>query len=200
VNVLPRISGREVVRALRKIGYNRDRQRGSHIVLRRTAPPHQRITLPDHKEVTKGTLKAIIRQTGLTVDRPIEPTRGERVDTTQPRTVTGIDPSAEFTRRGNEIYEREVRARWRRRIAAKSLPSTSRPAHMPSTRMLLLLQSASAPGVRMPKSGSCESATARCTGSEDARAPNGDGGRCRRHQLLYNVASRVHRPAWSYIR
>ncbi len=65
---LPRVSGREVVRALRKTGYERDRQRGSHIVLRQTAPPHRRITVPDHKEVAKGTLRAIIRHTGLTVD------------------------------------------------------------------------------------------------------------------------------------
>ncbi len=65
---LPRVSGREVVRALRKTGYERDRQRGSHIVLRQTAPPHRRITVPDHKEVAKGTLRAIIRQAGLTVD------------------------------------------------------------------------------------------------------------------------------------
>ena len=65
---LPRVSGRDVVKALRKIGYDRDRQRGSHIVLRRTAPPHRRITVPDHKEVAKGTLRAIIRQAGLTVD------------------------------------------------------------------------------------------------------------------------------------
>jgi predicted RNA binding protein YcfA (HicA-like mRNA interferase family) len=68
VNTLPRVSGREVVKALRKIGYDRDRQRGSHIVLRQTAPPHRRITVPDHKEVAKGTLRAIIRQAGLTVD------------------------------------------------------------------------------------------------------------------------------------
>jgi predicted RNA binding protein YcfA (HicA-like mRNA interferase family) len=68
VNVLPRVSGREVVKALRKIGYNTDRQRGSHIVLRQTAPPHRRITVPDHKEVAKGTLRAIIRQAGLTVE------------------------------------------------------------------------------------------------------------------------------------
>jgi len=67
VNALPRVSGREVVKALRKIGYDRDRQRGSHIVLRQTAPPHRRITVPDHKEVAKGTLRAIIRQAGLTV-------------------------------------------------------------------------------------------------------------------------------------
>lgn len=68
MSVLPRVSGREVVRALQEIGYERDRQRGSHIVLRQTAPPHRRVTVPDHKEVAKGTLRAIIRQVGLSVD------------------------------------------------------------------------------------------------------------------------------------
>jgi predicted RNA binding protein YcfA (HicA-like mRNA interferase family) len=68
VGVLPRISGREVVKALRGIGYEFDRQKGSHIVLRQTAEPHRRIVVPDHDEVAKGTLRAIIRQAGLTVD------------------------------------------------------------------------------------------------------------------------------------
>ena len=68
MSALPRVPGREVVKALQKVGYERDRQRGSHIVLRQTASPHRRITVPDHKEVAKGTLRAIIRQAGLTVD------------------------------------------------------------------------------------------------------------------------------------
>ena len=68
MSALPRVSGREVVKTLQKVGYEKDRQRGSHIVLRRTAPPHRRITAPDHKEVARGTLRAIIRQAGLTVD------------------------------------------------------------------------------------------------------------------------------------
>ena len=68
MSALPRVSGREVVKALQKAGYERDRQRGSHIVLRQTASPHRRITVPDHKEVAKGTLRAIVRQAGLTVD------------------------------------------------------------------------------------------------------------------------------------
>ena len=68
MSVLPRVSGREVVKALQEIGYARDRQRGSHIVLRQTVPPHRRITVPDHKEMAKGTLRAIIRQAGFTVD------------------------------------------------------------------------------------------------------------------------------------
>lgn len=65
---LPRISGREVVKALRRIGYEIDRQKGSHIILRQTAYPHRRIVVPDHKEVAKGTLRAIIREAGLTVE------------------------------------------------------------------------------------------------------------------------------------
>ncbi len=65
---LPRISGREVVKALKKLGYEKDRQKGSHIVLRQKASPHRRVTVPDHPEVAKGTLRAIIREVGLTVD------------------------------------------------------------------------------------------------------------------------------------
>jgi predicted RNA binding protein YcfA (HicA-like mRNA interferase family) len=65
---LPRISGGEVVKALKKIGYEQDRQRGSHIIMRQIDSPHRRVTVPDHKEVAKGTLRAIIREVGLTVD------------------------------------------------------------------------------------------------------------------------------------
>lgn len=65
---LPQISGREVVKTLGKIGYHFDRQRGSHIVLRQSESPYRRVTVPDHSEVAKGTLRAIIRQTGLTVE------------------------------------------------------------------------------------------------------------------------------------
>lgn len=68
MGVLPRISGREVVKALRKLGYEYDRQKGSHIVLRQTAAPHRRVVVPDHDEVAKGTLRAIIREVGLSVD------------------------------------------------------------------------------------------------------------------------------------
>lgn len=64
---LPVVSGRDIVRALRQIGYAFDHQRGSHMVLRQEEAPHRRVTVPDHKEVAKGTLRAIIRETGLTV-------------------------------------------------------------------------------------------------------------------------------------
>lgn len=65
---LPVVSGRDVVRALEKAGYVQDRQKGSHIVMRHTDPPFRRITVPDHKEVAKGTLRAILRAAGLTTE------------------------------------------------------------------------------------------------------------------------------------
>ena len=65
---LPSVLGREVVKALAKCGYEYDRQRGSHIILRQVTSPHRRIVVPDHNEVARGTLRAIIRQAGLTVD------------------------------------------------------------------------------------------------------------------------------------
>jgi predicted RNA binding protein YcfA (HicA-like mRNA interferase family) len=65
---LPIVSGRDVAKAFRKIGFDFDHQRGSHIVLRQADHPHRRLTVPDHSEVAKGTLRAILRQAGLGVD------------------------------------------------------------------------------------------------------------------------------------
>ena len=61
---LPRISGRECVNALRKAGFYRKRQTGSHVVLRRDDPFCQ-VVVPDHQELDRGTLHAIIRAAGL---------------------------------------------------------------------------------------------------------------------------------------
>ena len=65
---LPVVSGRQVIKALVKVGYLFDHQQGSHIILRHQSPPHRRLTIPDHKEIAKGTLRQIIRESGLTVD------------------------------------------------------------------------------------------------------------------------------------
>jgi len=67
VSRLPRISGRECVRALEKAGFFIRRQEGSHIILRR-GEPFAQVVVPDHKELDRGTLRAIIRQSGLTVE------------------------------------------------------------------------------------------------------------------------------------
>ncbi|MBI5214957.1 MAG: type II toxin-antitoxin system HicA family toxin [Ignavibacteriae bacterium] len=65
---LPNISGRDCVKALNKIGYFYKRQEGSHIILRRTEPFSQ-LVVPDHKELDRGTLRAIIRQAGISVEQ-----------------------------------------------------------------------------------------------------------------------------------
>lgn len=64
---IPRISGRECVKALEKAGFFIRRQEGSHIILRRNMPFSQ-LVVPDHKELDRGTLRAIIRQSGLSVE------------------------------------------------------------------------------------------------------------------------------------
>ena len=66
---LPSLSGREVVAALSKRDFVEipGRGRGSHIFVHRDDPP-KGITVPDHKEIGRGLLRAIIRQADLTVD------------------------------------------------------------------------------------------------------------------------------------
>ena len=68
---LPVISGRKCVKVLEKKGFCFKRQVGSHIVLRRDDPFAQ-LVVPDHKELDKGTLRAIIRQAGMSVDEFLE--------------------------------------------------------------------------------------------------------------------------------
>ena len=64
---LPRISGKECVNALQKAGFHVKRQKGSHIVLRRDEP-YAQVVVPNHKELDRGTLQAILHQSGITLD------------------------------------------------------------------------------------------------------------------------------------
>jgi predicted RNA binding protein YcfA (HicA-like mRNA interferase family) len=64
---LPVISARECLAALKKADFYIARQEGSHITLRRDEP-FCRVTVPNHKELKKSTLRSIIRQAGMTVD------------------------------------------------------------------------------------------------------------------------------------
>jgi predicted RNA binding protein YcfA (HicA-like mRNA interferase family) len=67
VSKLPNVSGRECVQALERIGFYVRRQRGSYIILR-CDDPYMQVAVPDHWELDRGTLRAIIRQAGLSVD------------------------------------------------------------------------------------------------------------------------------------
>jgi len=64
---LPVISGHQCVKVLMSAGFVFKRQIGSHIILRREEPFAQ-ISVPDHRELDRGTLRSIIRSAGLTVD------------------------------------------------------------------------------------------------------------------------------------
>ncbi|MBX3402015.1 MAG: type II toxin-antitoxin system HicA family toxin [Phycisphaeraceae bacterium] len=65
---LPVISGADAVRAFQRVGYQVNHQTGSHIILRRAAPPHRHLSVPNHKELAKGLLRGLIREAGLTVE------------------------------------------------------------------------------------------------------------------------------------
>jgi predicted RNA binding protein YcfA (HicA-like mRNA interferase family) len=62
------LSGQDLVKALHKIGFVLNRQRGSHMILRRENP-YGRVVVPDHDRVRPGTLRQILAAAGLTVER-----------------------------------------------------------------------------------------------------------------------------------
>lgn len=64
---LPLLRPREVVRAFERLGWEVARQRGSHIVLTKPGAPAT-LSVPDHAEVARGTLRALIAKAGLTVE------------------------------------------------------------------------------------------------------------------------------------
>lgn len=60
-------SGSQVVKALRRIGFVVDHQRGSHIFMH-NLERNISVIVPDHKEVKKGTLNNIIKKAGITIE------------------------------------------------------------------------------------------------------------------------------------
>jgi predicted RNA binding protein YcfA (HicA-like mRNA interferase family) len=59
------ISGKELIKLFSRLGYVLDHQSSSHMILRQTSPPHRRLTIPNHNPISIGTLRAIIREAGL---------------------------------------------------------------------------------------------------------------------------------------
>ncbi len=64
---LPVVSGVEAVKVFEKAGWTIDRQRGSHVILVKDGHLAT-LSVPDHKELAKGTLRSLIRAAGLTTD------------------------------------------------------------------------------------------------------------------------------------
>lgn len=67
---LPVVSGKQVIKALQKIGYYVRDQKGSHIHLRH--PSKIPLTIPNHKEIAKGTLRTILTNAGLTTEELVK--------------------------------------------------------------------------------------------------------------------------------
>ena len=65
-SLIPVLSGREVVRAFEKLGWQTVRQKGSHVVMVKSGEIVT-LSVPDHREVARGTLRSLIREANLTV-------------------------------------------------------------------------------------------------------------------------------------
>ena len=70
---LPVVSGDELVRTVARIGFALDRMEGSHMIL--IGPTGRRLTVPSHRELGRGLLRALIRDAGLTREEFLELTR-----------------------------------------------------------------------------------------------------------------------------
>ena len=63
---LPAISGKEAVDAFEEAGWQVARREGSHVILTKAGVPAI-LSVPDHREVRRGTLRSLIRKAGLSV-------------------------------------------------------------------------------------------------------------------------------------
>jgi predicted RNA binding protein YcfA (HicA-like mRNA interferase family) len=63
----PIVSGTEAVKAFQRLGFFVDRQRGSHVVLKKVTPQgERRRVIPMHHEIAVGTLRSALKMAGVT--------------------------------------------------------------------------------------------------------------------------------------
>lgn len=66
---LPHLSGREIIRVLERLGFAQARQRGSHVVMKKSTPEGSfGCVVPMHKEVAIGTLHSILKQARVSTE------------------------------------------------------------------------------------------------------------------------------------
>ena len=68
---LPVVSGKELVKRFERLGWRVVRQSSSHIIMTKQGEVAT-LSIPDHKEVARGTLRSLIRAANLTVDEFIK--------------------------------------------------------------------------------------------------------------------------------
>ncbi len=72
---VPVLRPREVVAGFLKLGWQVARQRGSHIIL--TKPGHiATLSIPNHPQVARGTLRALIARAGITAEEFLRAANG----------------------------------------------------------------------------------------------------------------------------
>ena len=66
---LRRVSGKETIRALERLGFSQIRQRGGHAILKKQSPEGEiGCVVPLYKELVIGTLRGILRQANISTD------------------------------------------------------------------------------------------------------------------------------------
>ena len=68
---MPSVSGDRAVRTFQKAGWFKDRQHGSHVILIKPGHPAS-LSVPQHRELAPGTLRALIRVSGMSVDQFVD--------------------------------------------------------------------------------------------------------------------------------
>lgn len=64
---LPVVSGKEIVKRFEGLGWRVVRQSSSHIIMVKEGEAAT-LSVPDHREVARGTLRSLIRAANLTID------------------------------------------------------------------------------------------------------------------------------------
>lgn len=65
---VPLLPARKVIRALVRLGFYVDHQKGSHVVLKDAESGTRTIVVPDHPEIDRGTLRSILSQAGIDLE------------------------------------------------------------------------------------------------------------------------------------
>jgi predicted RNA binding protein YcfA (HicA-like mRNA interferase family) len=71
---LPRVSGEQTIAVLQRFGFEKTRQRGSHVILKKRISKDEEIgcVVPLHRELAIGTLRSILRQARVSAEEFIE--------------------------------------------------------------------------------------------------------------------------------
>ncbi|HKZ63252.1 MAG TPA: type II toxin-antitoxin system HicA family toxin [Thermoplasmata archaeon] len=72
---LPVLSAREVLNALRRLGFELHHQTGSHVVMKHAEDPTRRAVVPMHPDLRKGTLNSILKGAKVSHEEFLEAVR-----------------------------------------------------------------------------------------------------------------------------